>query len=232
MRVAVAIACVAVWLGAAPDVLARQDGVTGFQMVTGGPATCSGGLCHSPLDPNDDVFVAIEGPTQLSPGQSHIYRISIEEAVAGALDAQMGAGLNVALFIDQVYSVLDASALVDENTQILTEGGATDLTHQVASNESGPPFGSLGDFDYNVRVTAPEGEATLTLMAALNAFNGDFDSTGDKWNRAELEITVPEPERAWQAMAALAALTALLLRRRPEPARARSRSARPLRDTR
>ena len=35
----------------------------------------------------------------------------------------------------------------------------------------------------------------LLLLAAMNAFDGSGDETGEVWNDARLDVTVPEPRR-------------------------------------
>lgn len=224
-QTALAAACALALVGIASMAHSRSSGITAFEMING-PATCSGNgnACHSQFGPSDEVFVTIDGPDSLAFGETATYTVSIHEAVPGALTSQQGAGINVSLFVGGLYSVLDEAALVDDNTQILSQGGATDLTHLANANQSGPPTGSVGDFSYDFRVSGPESETTLTVMAALNAFDQSFTNSGDKWNRAELEITVPEPALAWQTCAALAALAGLARRPRAPGERARSGS--------
>ena len=53
----------------------------------------------------------------------------------------------------------------------------------------------------------------LLVLAAMNAFDGSGDETGEIWNKTQLEVTVPEPAAGALGMATFAAL-ALLRRRR------------------
>lgn len=173
-----------------------------------GPATC--GNCHG--GPAQEVVVELTGPTVLETDELALYRIEISEAVPGALG--VGSGVNVAGFMGPTQFLFDA-ALAQEpafppNLQILNG----ELTHTQDVNLLSAPNGGVGVFFYDFPIRAPTTEGVFTLLGALNSFNQNFSSSGDVWNRDQLDITVvPEIASSLQYGVSLCVL-ALLARRR------------------
>ena len=178
--------------------------------MNGGPATCSGSGCHDPAA-IDKVVVSISGPDTLAIGETALYTIEMTEIANGGL--QVGTGMNLSLFLDNIALLIDESMEQDPdfptNLQIL-DG---EVTHNSNVNALPSPDGGVGVFSYTVPIDAPLDEGPMAIMAAMNSFNQSFTASGDHWNRAEKIVTVPEPTRA--AMLTVgAALLALLHRQK------------------
>jgi hypothetical protein len=61
---------------------------------------------------------------------------------------------------------------------------------------------------------APESEVVLTIFGAMNAFNGDDDTTGDHWSSTEFIVQVPESDLGLIQTVGLGTLALLAARRR------------------
>jgi len=183
--VAIAVALLAgAWIDAPAK--AFSGGITSASM-TAGPATCTGPGCHGTA--SELVEVQWLGPSTLETGETALYELRMIELVEGGL--QVGTGINTSMFLDGEALPFPESLEDDpdfpENLQVL----AGEITH--ARNVNVPP-GGIGIFSYSFPVTAPGQEGSLELMGALNSFNQNFNSTDDRWQRAELQIqVVPEP---------------------------------------
>lgn len=176
------------------------------------PVGCGGtdGLevgCHF-TEANQDLVVTLVGPTELAadPFGSGSYAVSIPTDFASL----EGAGVNVAIAAGNATGCqLEAfsSNLRDANDSLDPEDFV--LTH--AGNDS-PPDNLVGVWGYEFLIVNCTNPGTLTLLAAMNAFNRDGLESGEIWNKTELQVTVPEPAGAALGLAALTAL-ALLERR-------------------
>jgi hypothetical protein len=150
-----------------------------FDGQSDGATDCS--PCHGQA-PTGSVGVSISGSATLAPGETAIYTLTIDEALAGgALDVAITGG---------TLGVTDANTMLDSG----------DIVHTDAFSDvggDGMSGGNIGDWVYNFSVTAPSTiGATITIAAVGMQFNGDFDrSDADVWNSAAaFDITVvPEP---------------------------------------
>lgn len=183
---------------------ARSIGIDTSEMVDG-PVTCTGATCHPVA--TDMVTVQITGPTTLLPDEVADYTISITGAT------QVGAGVSVVAIVDEILTAIedgilaenDPASQITQDQQFPQFVETGQLTHFAATATA------LGKFSYDFTVTAPsEPGATLELRGAMNTFNNDAASTGDRWNSTSL--FVPEPGSTTLGVAALAAVG--LLRRR------------------
>lgn len=188
---------------------ARSGGISSVSMIDG-PARCSGALCHGPAA-SDLVIVTISGPDALVPGETALYTLEISEIANGGL--QVGTGMNLSLFLDNVQLLIDQTMEQDpdfpSNLQVL-DG---EITHNLNVNALPSPDGGVGVFSYTVPIDAPLEEGPMVIMAAMNSFNQNFISTGDNWNRAEKIVSVPEPAGT-AILAAGGVLLAVLHRRK------------------
>ncbi len=189
----------------------NENGIDSF-FQSDGAGTCGGGvsgiLCHGPA--SDDVQVTIAGPANLAPGETQAYTIEIEQLAPGGL--QIGAGLNVHAYMDQVLTDLDDGVLTEalDNAQITTADGLQFVFTGQLTHVNAPSMGtdgSRGVFAYSFEVTAPDEPGSLELRGAMNSFNDSGDNFGDKWSNTSLVVTVPEPTTT--AAAGLASVLAL-----------------------
>lgn len=192
---------------------ARSIGISSVSMA-GGPATCSGALCHGPAA-SDLVIVTISGPDSLAPGETALYTLAMTEIANGGL--QVGTGMNLSLFLDNVQLLIDQTMEQDpdfpSNLQVLNG----EITHNSNVNALPSPDGGVGVFSYTVPIDAPLEEGPMVIMAAMNSFNQNFTSSGDNWNRAEKVVSVPEP--AGTAMLTAGGVLLTLLHRRKNRSR-------------
>lgn len=176
----------------------------------GGAGGGAAGDCHVE-GPDPQLVVTIDGPDRIgtTPEDVGFYTVSIP---AGSLGL-MGAGFNVALAAPNttgcelepfapVGKIGFQNESLDPNDPVLSHAYSGDA----------PPSTLVGVWSYQFLVLNCQTPGPLLLMAAMNAFDGSGDETGEVWNAAELDITVPEPSALALGLAALAPLT--LLRRR------------------
>jgi len=179
--------------------------------------------CHAAM--SGDVFVELDGPVSLAPGESATYTNEIK---GGVLE---GAGLNVSLFF-----ALEGQAAIQIPVEIpddLPPGLSQDDVDRLFVIETSPlapeefthKLGGITlcranpancTFLYRFPITAPSQEGTLTVKSAMNSFDGNGQNTNDKWNRElgfEVEV-VPEPGPTLATLTALTSLSLLARRRR------------------
>jgi len=188
---------------------AHSNGISSVSM-TGGPATCAGSGCHAAAATNL-VAVSISGPDTLEPGETALYTLEIAEIANGGL--QVGTGMNLSLFLDNIELLIDESMEQDQNFPTSLQVLDGEITHNSNVNALPSPDGGVGVFSYTVPIDAPLTEGSMTIMAAMNSFNQNFTSSGDNWNRSEKVVTVPEPAGAGMLTSG-ATLLALLHRRK------------------
>ena len=186
---------------------ARSSGIDTPQM-SDGPVTCSGLGCHSTAD--SEASVTITGPDSLSLNETAVYTIDVSNVPM----TQIGAGLTVVAFLDQLLTNSEDAILSHEEPgvlQITVPGvglftASGQLTHVSRA-------ASTGLFSYDFSVTAPNSPGTLELRGAMNAFDGSFTTFNDRWNEVSHFITVPEPSAGALAVTAVLSLAALRKRR-------------------
>jgi hypothetical protein len=143
--------------------------------------------CH---DTSADVAltVQLDGPTSIPAGGSGNYMVSIPVGFM----SQLGSGVNVAVGTDST-AACDLDKLGATNLQFI--GG--DVTRQATLSHTDattqPPTGNLGVWSYSFALTNCIVPGKIHLLAAMNAFNGDGDITGDFWNKKDVNVTIPEP---------------------------------------
>ena len=168
-----------------------------------GGTTCGTAGCHGPATAG--LGVTIDGPVQLTPGETGEYTITMEQML------NLGAGVNVALYGGGMLGVLEATTGLLAS-EISLGQQSPELTHR-----AGASFLNQGIWSYRFAVTAPAEPTTLTLRGAMNAFNGNFVADdGDVWNTAPdfLIQVVPEPGTVLMLAGGLVALGAARFRRR------------------
>jgi hypothetical protein len=205
---------VALALCAASDAWAKAEGVDSrayFPPIgCGGAGGGGAGDCHVEA-PTAELIVTIDGPDQIgtAPEDVGFYTVSVPPGSFGL----MGAGVNVALAAPnttgcELEPFGPAGKIGYENESL--DPFDPVLSHQYAGDA--PPSTLVGVWSYQFLVLNCQTPGPLLLMAAMNAFDGSGDETGEVWNGAELDITVPEPSALLLGAAALAPLA--LLRRR------------------
>jgi len=112
------------------------------------------------------LAVSVTGPATLGLGESANYTVSIAPTLVGAGFAAelLGGG-----FLTPVSA----------NTKVKKAA----VTHSRRNN---------GVFSYDVEVTAPQAEGTVTLQTSMLAFNDANGEDGDAWNVGTLEIAVTD----------------------------------------
>jgi len=182
----------------------------------GGPEGFENG-CHLQLaDP--ELTVSLTGPPAIDVGGVGVFEASVPSAFAGCgptFDlACQGAGINVKLG-DASTTTCDLDTFAAPNLQLLASPsslGGNVISHTDAT--SPVPNGNIGAFAYTFLLTNCDVPGNIVLLAAMNAFDGSGDETGEAWNQAQLEVTVPEPGAGPAAAAGAIALLALVRRRR------------------
>jgi len=206
------------WPGAR-DARAEEDGVDSPAYFA--PIGCGGegGIelgCHvNAADP--ELFVSLEGDTALEEGGVGFYEASIPADFVGCgpnFDAScQGAGINVKIG-GASTTACDLDTFSAPN--LLLEDSPSSIGGNVISHSDATrpaPGGNIGAFSYTFLLTNCGSPGTIVLLAAMNAFDGSGDETGEAWNQAQLQIVVPEPRGAGATFAAAAALSALARRR-------------------
>lgn len=140
---------------------------------------CGGGSCHGPAG---DAVVEISGPTTLMLGETARYTISFSPQIL------IGTGIAAELVGGGMIAVVDAGT-----SKLL--GGA--VTHKGLN---------ANVYSYEVDVTAPDAPATISLQAAMLAYNDGNGPDGDVWNATSSDITVEAPEPAQLQLAAAGVL--------------------------
>ena len=184
--------------------LARSNGITSGSMPNG-TANCSDAACHSVA--SSDVFVTITGPTALATGEIATYTIEMMEFIPGGL--LVGTGMNLSIDLDGNPEALDPQLEQELDWPPALQVLDGEVTHDPFVNVTG----GVRVFSWNVPVQASASEGLMTISAALNSFDQNFNNSGDHWARAELNVTVPEPALSAQQMAAGCTLLALYLSR-------------------
>lgn len=149
---------------------ARLDGVDAGRLL-GGRAEVGCGGCHGGSASRSTV-VAFDGPESLEAGETAEYTLTVTNA------ASVGAG-----------------AVVASSDGLLTPGEGLGAFESVLLHVS-PVEATNGVTTFTFSLTAPEAPGTVTLNAAGNAINGDFDTSGDGWNLGSLEIEVVEATKS------------------------------------
>ncbi len=132
----------------------HDDGIVGTTLLNG-----NGCVCHSP-NFDASVSVWVEGPSQLTIGQTGVYNIYL---TGGPM---VDGGYNVAARFGTL-------GIVDTNSQII-DG---ELTHTY-------PLPFVGDtVHWTFNYTAPDSAGYDTIYSVANSVNGDgIPTTDDKWN--------------------------------------------------
>ena len=191
----------------AAGTFARSSGITTGGMEDG-PATCSD--CHG--GPAQAVTVELSGPTVLEADEIGLYRIEISETAPGGL--RIGSGVNIAGFMGPTQLPFDAALTQEPSFPPNLQVQNGELTHTRDVNVLSAPNGGVGVFFYEFPVRAPATQGLFTLLGALNSFDQNFSSSGDAWNRAQLDVTVvPEAASTLQYGASLLVLAFLAHRR-------------------
>lgn len=173
----------------------------------------SAGDCHVEA-PTAELVVAIDGPDRIgtTPDDVGFYSVSIPPGSFGL----QGAGVNVALAAPnttgcELEPFGPAGKIGYENESF--DPSDPVLAHQYSG--AAPPSTLVGVWSYQFLVLNCQTPGPLLLMAAMNAFDGSGDATGEVWNGAQLGITVPEPSPLLLGVAVLVPLAGLLRRRAP-----------------
>jgi len=202
-------------LFAAGDAWAKAEGVDSrayFAPVgCGGPGGGEAGDCHVE-SPTEELIGTIDGPDRIgtTPEDVGFYTLSIP---AGSFGLE-GAGFNVALAPSETGCELEPFG---PTGKIGFENESLDPNDPVLSHAysgDAPPSTLVGVWSYQFLVLNCQTPGPLLLMAAMNAFDGSGDETGEVWNDAELGITVPEPSALLLGAAALASLSEMHRTRR------------------
>lgn len=206
---------IALALFAATDAWAKAEGVDSRAYFApigcGGEGGGAAGDCHVEA-PTAELIVTIDGPDRIgtAPEDVGFYTVSIPAGSFGLL----GAGFNVAFAApNQTGCELEPFAPVGK---IGFENESLDPNDPVLSHQysgDAPPTTLVGVWSYQFLVLNCQTPGTLLLMAAMNAFDGSGDETGEVWNDAQLDITVPEPSALLLGAAALVPLAVLRRRR-------------------
>jgi len=125
-------------------------------------STCTGSGCHGMADPA--FGISLTGPATLGLGESANYTLSVDPTLVGAGFAA---------------ELLGGGFLTPVSPNTETQGSA--VTHNRRND---------GVFSYDVQVTAPPGEGTVTLQASILAYNDGNGADGDTWNLGTLDIDV------------------------------------------
>jgi len=164
--------------------------------------------CHD-TSADAALVVQLDGAIAIPTGGSGNYMVSMPVGFGG----QMGSGVNVAVGTDSTASC-DLDRLGAANLQFLGGDANRQATLSHADATTQPPTGSLGVWSYSFALTNCIVPGTIHLLAAMNAYNGDADITGDVWNSTEMNVTVPEPTANRVGAIAIATLGGLIRRRR------------------
>jgi hypothetical protein len=182
--------------------LAKSSGITSASMPNG-PANCSDAACHTTASP--EVFVTISGPTELDPGEIAAYTIEMMEFIPGGL--LVGTGISLKIDLDGFPEALDPQLEQEFDWPPALQILDGEVTHDSLVNIDFAPTGGVGVFSWDVPVQAPVAVGLMTISAALNSFDQSFTKIGDHWQRAELEVMVPEPDLTIQLAFGCALLT-------------------------
>jgi hypothetical protein len=163
--------------------------------------------CH---DTSADAALAVQldGAVAIPTGGSANYMVSMPVGFG----VQKGSGVNVAVGTDSTASC-DLDKLGAANLTFVGGDATRQATLSHADATTQPPTGSLGVWSYSFALTNCIVPGTIHLLAAMNAYNADADITGDLWNTAEMNVTVPEPTATSVGAVAIAALGGLIRRR-------------------
>jgi uncharacterized protein (TIGR03382 family) len=141
---------------------ANSSGINGFSGKSG--ATCTS--CH--LAGAAVPTVQLSGPATLAAGETGQYTVTIKGG-PGKL-----AGTDIA--------VSDAAAKLVEGTGLKLLSG--ELTHTM------PKAFANGEASFTFSLKAPSTGGTVTLYAAGNSANADYNNTGDGIGSTKLDVTV------------------------------------------
>lgn len=150
--------------------------VAGIASSGFGPLGCN--QCHNG---GSTPAVALEGPTEVLPGSTNEYTLTIVET-----GSQNRGGLNVSTG----EGTLSLGGTFLDNTRIIVGlAGRDEITHTgpKAANE-------LGLVEFSFLWTAPDAPASVVMVAWGNAVNGNTAPAGDQADSASLDILATDGE--------------------------------------
>jgi hypothetical protein len=197
--------------GSAFGLAGGVDSRTSFETVGCGSSATGADLgCHV-KDPNAALTVTIEGPVQFDSGPLGFGTYTVSIPVGSQSQGLMGAGMNV-----EIAPPNSAGCVLKEGRPPSTmafRNESLDPNDPVLSHDySGPestPTTLVGVWSYQFLVLNCQDPGPLVLLAAMNAFDGSGDETGEVWNLTQLDVTVPEPGADLVGAGAFAALRML-----------------------
>jgi hypothetical protein len=145
---------------------------TAVSNSSGAPATAAkdGCNCHGPLA--SDASVVLLAPTQYVGLMTYDLKVT----VTGPMALPSPVGQNVGGF-----ALLVTAGTLKGGSGVRAEGDFA--THTTSGNDQR---------SWDVKWTAPSGDAEVSVFAAANAVNGDGQQVQDRWNKA-VAIIKPAP---------------------------------------
>jgi hypothetical protein len=140
-------------------------GIIGY---SGNPSTNGGAICNNCHSGGDDVAVSLEGPINVDTGSTNTYTITLEKG-----QQIFNGGLGV--------SASDGTLIASDPETQLIDGEITHLLSKTSIN-------GVVTFEFNW--IAPNSPGVVTIYAAGNAVNGNFNPSGDKADQTSLTIAV------------------------------------------
>lgn len=136
---------------------AKEKGKIGTTKKNGEGCDCHG-------DANSNVTVVIDGPSELKPGETADYTVTVS---GGPMKT---GGTNIAV----------SSGVLVEGEGLKYKGG--ELTHTM------PQAFKDGKIVFKFKYTAPETGGEITIFANGNSTNNDESKKGDAWNYAPNKV--------------------------------------------